>query len=157
MGRKHNDPQSSHSSSFILLSMVLISCTLVYAFISVVLRPTANFSVSHSDSSGLVGKGGNSGVEGDLGDEGGGCCRGIENLELWGPAVKWGTNFKFNSSEECCKACKAMCTDGPCLCDTWVFCGNQEACGSKFGEVRTICSLSIIMHDWLYIYLDLVE
>ncbi|KAG2315261.1 hypothetical protein Bca52824_018383 [Brassica carinata] len=29
-----------------------------------------------------------------------------------------------------------MCSgnDGPCLCDTWVFCGNKEACGSKFGE-----------------------
>ncbi|KAF5734258.1 hypothetical protein HS088_TW16G00705 [Tripterygium wilfordii] len=29
-----------------------------------------------------------------------------------------------------------MCTgdDGPCLCDTWVFCGNREACGSQFGQ-----------------------
>ncbi|MCD7470737.1 hypothetical protein HAX54_010838 [Datura stramonium] len=29
-----------------------------------------------------------------------------------------------------------MCTGnhGPCLCDTWVFCGNKEACGDKFGE-----------------------
>ena len=75
--------------------------------------------------------------DGDSRGENGECCRGIENLELWGAAVKWGSEFKFNSSEECCKACKAMCTgnDGPCLCDTWVFCGNQKACGSKFGEV----------------------
>ncbi|PNX69430.1 peptidyl-prolyl cis-trans isomerase, partial [Trifolium pratense] len=67
----------------------------------------------------------------------GGCCRGIENLELWGSAVKWGSDFKFNTSEGCCNACKSMCTgkDGPCLCDTWVFCGNRQACGSKFGEV----------------------
>lgn len=65
------------------------------------------------------------------------CCGGIEHLELWGAAVKWGTNFKFNTSEECCKACKAMCgaNSGPCLCDSWVFCGNQAACGSRFGEV----------------------
>lgn len=72
-----------------------------------------------------------------LGRESGKCCRGMENLELWGAAVKWGSQFKFNSSEECCRACKAMCTgnDGPCLCDTWVFCGNQGACGSQYGEV----------------------
>lgn len=71
-----------------------------------------------------------------LGRESGKCCRGMENLELWGAAVKWGSQFKFNSSEECCRACKAMCTgnDGPCLCDTWVFCGNQGACGSQYGE-----------------------
>ena len=51
----------------------------------------------------------------DYGD----CCKRIENLELWGNAVKCGS-FKFNSSEECCKACKAMCSgnDGPCLCDS---------------------------------------
>jgi len=50
--------------------------------------------------------------------------------------VKWGSEFKFNSSEQCCKACKTMCSgsDGPCLCDSWVFCGNREACGQKFGE-----------------------
>lgn len=85
-----------------------------------------------------INEGGNGGgVEGDLGAENGVCCRGIANLELWGAAVKWGSEFKFNSSEECCKACKGMCSggDGPCLCDTWVFCGNREACGSKFGEV----------------------
>lgn len=64
------------------------------------------------------------------------CCRGIENLELWGAAVKWGSEFKFNSSEECCGACKKMCSgnDGPCLCDSWVFCGDREACGPHFGE-----------------------
>ena len=74
------------------------------------------------------------------GDDDGGCCRGIENLELWGPAVKWGSEFKFDSSKECCQACKNMCNgnDGPCLCDTWVFCGNKKTCGSKFGEVRLI-------------------
>ncbi|KAF9687538.1 hypothetical protein SADUNF_Sadunf02G0103900 [Salix dunnii] len=30
----------------------------------------------------------------------GGRCRGIEKLELWGAAVKWGSDHKFNSSEE---------------------------------------------------------
>ncbi|KAE9459249.1 hypothetical protein C3L33_08845, partial [Rhododendron williamsianum] len=78
--------------------------------------------------------GGHGGDDEGLEREGGECCRGMENLELWGAAVKWGSEFKFNSSEECCRACKAMCTenDGPCLCDTWVFCGNRDACGSQF-------------------------
>lgn len=57
-------------------------------------------------------------------------------MELWGSAVKWGTDHKFNSSRDCCMACKAMCqvADGPCLCDSWVFCGDRERCGEKFGE-----------------------
>lgn len=75
------------------------------------------------------------------------CCRGIINLELWGSAVKWGSDFKFNSSKECCLACKAMCSggDGPCLCDSWVFCGNRETCGPKFGEVElNFCDFSAL-------------
>ena len=32
-------------------------------------------------------------------------------MELWGDAVKWGCDFKLNSSRECCLACKAMCDD----------------------------------------------
>ncbi|KAJ8768398.1 hypothetical protein K2173_021551 [Erythroxylum novogranatense] len=81
--------------------------------------------------------------------EGDGCCRGIEGLELWGAAVKWGSDFKFNSSKECCEACKAMCTgsDGPCLCDTWVFCGNREACGAKFGECWLKKQKNILVPD----------
>lgn len=79
------------------------------------------------------------GVVSTEGDDDGdrGCCRGIAHLELWGDAVKWGSEFKVKSSEECCRACKEMCkgVDGPCLCDSWVFCGDREACGSKFGEV----------------------
>ncbi|XP_038681172.1 peptidyl-prolyl cis-trans isomerase-like 3 isoform X2 [Tripterygium wilfordii] len=73
-----------------------------------------------------------------IGDEEGEeeCCRGIEHLELWGDAVRWGSDFKVNSSRECCMACKEMCgrEGGSCLCDTWVFCGDREACGSRFGE-----------------------
>ncbi|XP_059442562.1 uncharacterized protein LOC132174859 [Corylus avellana] len=130
MGRKQNDSEPAHYTSLILLSVVLISCAVVYTFLSVVLRPGRTSSVSEFESLGLGQEGG--GVEG----ESVGCCRGIENLELWGNAVKWGSEFKFNSSEQCCKACKAMCSgsDGPCLCDSWVFCGNREACGQKFGE-----------------------
>ncbi|CAA6657170.1 unnamed protein product [Spirodela intermedia] len=62
--------------------------------------------------------------------------QGVENRELWGSSVKWGIDFKFNTSRECCKACKAMCHagDGPCLCDSWVFCGDKDKCKEKFGQ-----------------------
>lgn len=100
-----------------------------------VLRPSDLYTSSTLEL--VQGSSDGGGWDRDLGVENGECCKGIENLELWGSAVKWGSEFKFNSSEDCCKACKAMCTgnDGPCLCDSWVFCGNRETCGSKFGEV----------------------
>lgn len=65
------------------------------------------------------------------------CCKGIEHSELWGDAVKWGADYKVDSAEECCKACKEMCDDetGECLCDSWVYCGDKDACGIRFGEV----------------------
>ena len=134
MGRKHNDQSSTLYNRLILLLVCFGSCGLVYVLLSAVLTSTRTSSISEFQSSlALVG---DSGVAAENG--GGGCCRGIENLELWGAAVKWGSDFKFNSSKGCCNACKSMCTgkDGPCLCDTWVFCGNREACGSKFGEVK---------------------
>ncbi|XP_057761659.1 uncharacterized protein LOC130981915 [Arachis stenosperma] len=125
MGRKHDEKSTILYNRLILLLVSFASCGFVYFFLSAVLTKNSSISLSASSSLALVGEGG-----------GGGCCRGIENLELWGAAVKWGSDFKFNSSEDCCNACKSMCTgnDGPCLCDTWVFCGNREACGSKFGE-----------------------
>ncbi|RDX99746.1 hypothetical protein CR513_17163, partial [Mucuna pruriens] len=123
MGRKKNKPHRTFCTAPILLSMFLASCGLVYAFICTVLTSP----VSEPELLPLV-------------EDNGGCCRGIQNLELWGTAVKWGSEFKVNTSEECCNACKSMCTsnDGPCLCDTWVFCGNSDNCGSKFGEVRKL-------------------
>ncbi|CAK9184968.1 unnamed protein product [Ilex paraguariensis] len=126
MGRKPSDSEQTRWASMALLLIGLASCSVAYMFLSGVLRPANNSSVLKIESLDFDGSGG------ELSE----CCRGIENLELWGAAVKWGTEFKFNSSEGCCKACKAMCSgnDGPCLCDTWVFCGNREACGSKFGE-----------------------
>lgn len=137
MGRKPNDSESTSNTSLILLLVVLSSCALVYLFLSVFLTPSREYSIEIEP---LL-------LEEDAvaGEENGACCRGIENMELWGNAVKWGSDFKFNSSEECCKACKAMCSgnDGPCLCDSWVFCGNRQACGSKFGEVSVIWFLDL--------------
>ncbi|KAF4362531.1 hypothetical protein F8388_011358 [Cannabis sativa] len=131
MPRRNNDPEATTTgSTFVLLCSALISCLLVYGVLSVVLRPSDLYTSSTLELA--QGDGGNRDSRGENGE----CCKGVENLELWGAAVKWGSEFKFNTSDECCKACKAMCTgnDGPCLCDTWVFCGNQETCGSKFGE-----------------------
>ncbi|KAM3686860.1 hypothetical protein ACB094_10G034700 [Castanea mollissima] len=130
MGRKPNDSESTSNTSLILLLVVLSSCALVYLFLSVFLTPSWEFYPIHVEPLELLEE------DAVAGEENGACCRGIDNMELWGNAVKWGSDFKFNSSEECCKACKAMCSgnDGPCLCDSWVFCGNRKACGSKFGE-----------------------
>ncbi|KAJ0049289.1 hypothetical protein Pint_15749 [Pistacia integerrima] len=125
MGRKPNEPEAPRFTSLILLSWGLISCAVVYTFLSFITK--SNDASLNADLESLTSV---------KGSEFGECCQGIENLELWGSAVKWGSEFKFNSSKECCEACKAMCTgnDGPCLCDTWVFCGNKDICGSRFGE-----------------------
>ncbi|PKA58886.1 DNA excision repair protein ERCC-4 [Apostasia shenzhenica] len=115
MVRRHGDPGGSgNRRSFgIQLVLALASCILVYAVFSSMLSRPMGSSPEEED-----------------------CCRGVEHLELWGAAVKWGTDHKFNTSMECCQACKSMCSgaDGPCLCDSWVFCGDRERCGKKFGE-----------------------
>ncbi|KAJ1391736.1 Cyclophilin-type peptidyl-prolyl cis-trans isomerase domain [Sesbania bispinosa] len=132
MGRKHSELNSTVSNRMILILASLASCALAYAFLSAVLTNSRSRSSSVSEFGNSLALVQGGGAE----QNAGGCCRGIENLELWGAAVKWGSEFKFNNSEECCNACKSMCTgkDGPCLCDTWVYCGNRQACGSKFGE-----------------------
>eukprot|EP00262_Sarcandra_glabra_P013929 TRINITY_DN3955_c0_g2_i2.p1 TRINITY_DN3955_c0_g2~~TRINITY_DN3955_c0_g2_i2.p1 ORF type:complete len:350 (+),score=54.60 TRINITY_DN3955_c0_g2_i2:164-1213(+) len=129
MGRKPNESSEAGRCGFlILLLMGFVSCSLVYMGLSIAFRPRKFLSFVDND-----GEHSSSLVEVDDDDE---CCRGTEKLEMWGAAVKWGSDFKFNSSKECCRACKAMCSggDGPCLCDSWVFCGDREKCGNKFGE-----------------------
>lgn len=132
MGRKQNEAGTTRFAALVPFLLGLISLAIVYTFLSTILATRGG------PSSNLDGAGSVSLLSRD--GEDGGCCRGVENLELWGAAVKWGSDHKFNSSEECCRACKAMCSgdDGPCLCDTWVFCGNRETCGLKFGEVSSI-------------------
>lgn len=138
MGRKGSEVEASGWGFRVLLLMGLVSFTVVYLFMSSALRPPSPSSSSSLLSNSQIGSedGSSESSGGNRELESGGCCKGIPNLELWGAAVKWGTDFKFNSSEGCCKACKSMCTgnDGPCLCDTWVFCGDKEACGEHFGE-----------------------
>ncbi|XP_065859113.1 uncharacterized protein [Euphorbia lathyris] len=131
MGRRQTDSELGRCALFLLLFTGAISCFMVYLCFSMFFRPSSPFSdsnsVSHVVESVESGKGRNDDDE---------CCRGTEHLELWGDAVKWGSDFKVNSSRECCMACKAMCggSDGPCLCNSWVFCGDKQACGTQFGE-----------------------
>ncbi|GLU05501.1 hypothetical protein SLE2022_226000 [Rubroshorea leprosula] len=146
MGRRQNDPDPFRYTSLFLVLVGLISFGLVYAVVSTLVNSNGSSKNSSFDSLEMLGEGGGVDLEGKDGE----CCRGIESLEIWGTAVKWGTEFKFNSSVECCKACKAMCSgiDGPCLCDTWVFCGNKETCGSKFGECWLKKQKDILNPDW---------
>ncbi|KAB1211571.1 hypothetical protein CJ030_MR6G013313 [Morella rubra] len=75
MTRKQNGLENT---SLILLVVGLISCAVVFTFFSAVLRPSSP-SVIHEVLE-LVEEGGD-GPEGERG----GCCRGIENLELSTP------------------------------------------------------------------------
>ena len=50
--------------------------------------------------------------------------------EYWGDVVLWGTENTKASAAECCQSCR---DHGKC--NVWVFCGDQNGCGSqKFGE-----------------------
>lgn len=135
MGRRQSDADRGVFALAIVFMMGITSCVMVCRFLIGATRPTA---LHVSSASNWVVNGGDS-RSGERGE----CCRGTEHLELWGDAVKWGSDFKFNSSRECCLACKATCgaRTGRCLCDSWVFCGDRNACGPKFGEV---CLMSMI-------------
>nr|XP_029120007.1 uncharacterized protein LOC105043790 isoform X2 [Elaeis guineensis] len=137
MGKRPGDPGGgrSRASLWIILAALFISCSLAYMVLTVAVRRPGSLSLLSAVVPGLASVGeGREMVGGGGGEEE--CCRGVEHLELWGAAVKWGTDHKFKTSRECCLACKAMCggLDGPCLCDSWVFCGDKERCGNKFGE-----------------------
>lgn len=132
MARRQYDAGPPRFASLPLFLIGAVSCTAAYLFMSSVLRPAAHSPPFPGD-----GDGDRRFVKVEETRVGSECCGGVEHLELWGAAVKWGAEFKLNTSGECCRACKAMCSEngGPCLCDSWVFCGNREACGSQFGEV----------------------
>lgn len=124
MGRRQNDSDFGRFAILVLFLIGAISCSVIYLFLTVVFSPSPESLPSVDDH-----------VVGVAEEEQ--CCRGIEHLELWGDAVKWGSEFRLNSSEECCMACKRMCSGdgGPCMCNSWVYCGDREACGPRFGEV----------------------
>lgn len=129
MGRRQTDSELSRFAVLIIFVLGCVSFFMFYFCFSVAYKP----STSHVSMDSTLSFSGGGQEEGE--EER--CCRGIEHLELWGDAVNWGANFKVNSSKECCMACKDTCKaeDRPCSCDSWVFCGDKQACGSRFGEV----------------------
>ncbi|KAB2056115.1 hypothetical protein ES319_A11G082100v1 [Gossypium barbadense] len=134
MSRRQTDSDLHRFTLWVLFLIAAISCCMAYY----------SFSVSLKGNSDTIFVGSSESWRGNEEErEGDGCCRGVEHLELWGDAMKWGSDFKLNSSEECCRACKEMCEgdDGPCLCDSWVFCGNKQDCGSRFGKPTSLALL----------------
>ncbi|OMO96492.1 hypothetical protein CCACVL1_04929 [Corchorus capsularis] len=142
MGRRQADSEFGGFAFLVLFLIAIVSCWMAYLSFSVAFKRNSD-TISVSSSERLR-------SDEEEKEDGSGCCRGIEHLELWGDAVKWGSEFKVNSSEECCKACKEMCNgdDGPYLCDSWVFCGNREACGSRFGECWLKKQNDALNPDW---------
>ncbi|KAA3475409.1 Peptidyl-prolyl cis-trans isomerase [Gossypium australe] len=141
MGRRQTDSDLHRFTLCVLFLIAAISCCMAYY----------SFSVSLKGNSDTIFVGSSESWRGNEEErEGDGCCRGVEHLELWGDAMKWGSDFKLNSSEECCRACKEMCEgdDGPCLCDSWVFCGNKQDCGSRFGECWLKKQKDTLDPDW---------
>uniref|UniRef100_A0A2P2K3E6 Uncharacterized protein LOC105643242 n=1 Tax=Rhizophora mucronata TaxID=61149 RepID=A0A2P2K3E6_RHIMU len=129
MGRRTTGSEVGRFALVILFLMAAISCYVAYFCFSLAFRPSSTGSLDSRIDDGFE-------TSEEGGGEDGDCCKGVEHLELWGDAVKWGSDFKLNSSKDCCLACKATCVghDGSCLCDSWVFCGDKQACGSRFGE-----------------------
>ena len=54
----------------------------------------------------------------------------MAHTELPGDVVQWGADHKQPNAAACCAACQKH-TGG---CNSWVFCGNQSACGGRHGE-----------------------
>ncbi|BBN13503.1 hypothetical protein MPTK1_6g04020 [Marchantia polymorpha subsp. ruderalis] len=120
MRRKHGDSDTGCRQWVVFWSVLSATCLAVYVFLS------PFFYETFTDNLQMVVK-----LREDKAD----CCRGMDHLEYWGRAVKWGSEHQVNTSQECCAACKALCTDdGPCQCNSWVFCGDQARCGPKLGQ-----------------------
>ncbi|XP_078155875.1 peptidyl-prolyl cis-trans isomerase [Carex rostrata] len=122
--------RQSRRSILLVSIVVLFICLFAYmafSFSSIRTSPTAAFTSSPVSIGPEVFKEGLNESQ---------CCRGVNGLELWGSATKWGSDHRLESAEACCRACKSACT-GPgdqCLCNAWVFCGDKDQCKDKFGE-----------------------
>lgn len=129
MGKRHfQEPEGTWGPCVSLLLITLVSCTVVFLILSPVFR-SSQASDAPANSTSAKTQISIKHVHEPK------CCSGIEHEEFWGKAVKWGSDYKVKTSEECCKACKSMCTDdGPCLCNAWVFCGDKKRCGDRFGQ-----------------------
>ncbi|KAG0453047.1 hypothetical protein HPP92_025711 [Vanilla planifolia] len=93
MARKQSDQGGGGSCRTVMLPLLLAlaSCILFYTVLSSALRRSVDgSSVAAGGSS--VALSGKVGVVVESEEENAKCCRGLEHLELWGSAVKWGTD-----------------------------------------------------------------
>lgn len=128
--RKRQASQPSCPQWVILLSVVCFSSVLAYIFLSPFFA--ASPAVAGEDKA-LAHDVRISDIHiSDISDS---CCRGVKNLELWGKAIVWGDAHRTNTSKDCCRACKAICSeDKPCRCNSWVYCDDEEKCKDKFQQ-----------------------
>ena len=113
----HPTPESRRRGRLLLFLIVLVSAAAALAYLSFPSALTPPRPAVRADAD---------------------CCGGTQGLELWGPAVKWGSNHRLPSAAACCASCKAMCLhaeDGACRCNSWVFCGDERRCKDRLGEV----------------------
>ena len=57
-------------------------------------------------------------------DEGLKGCNKMDNTELWGDLVKWGSTNRKNSWLECCEDCRTTTSPLGVPCNVWVYCGT---------------------------------
>lgn len=105
---------------FLVLVTVACTCAVGYLFISPLLQRSAASS-SRALRAHVA--------QSSVGEDGTGCCRGLEHTELWSDAVNWGSDFLVDSTQECCDACKANLK-----CNSWVYCGDVAKCGIYYRQ-----------------------
>ena len=52
-------------------------------------------------------------------------CNKLENTEMWGDLVKWGSTNKKDSWQECCEDCRTTTSPLGVPCNVWVYCGTD--------------------------------
>ena len=56
-------------------------------------------------------------------------CHVMAQTELPGDVLRWGADNKVASAAMCCNSCK-----GFAKCNSWLWCGNETACGGRHLE-----------------------
>ncbi|CAI7918007.1 unnamed protein product [Closterium sp. NIES-54] len=148
--------ETAMGTFFILILLAIVGFAATYSVLSALSPPPSILvdddllleasSPSDSEAAATTGagaKGGSSstgaggageGASGGGGEDSRDFCLGEEHLELWGDAVKWGSNNPTDTAAACCQQCKDMCTGAVCQCNAWVYCGNKELCKDNYRQ-----------------------
>lgn len=86
MGRKQADSQFGRFTLLLLFLIAAVSCCMAYLSFSAAFKGSGD-AISLGSRTRLK----NDAKEKEDEEEENECCRGIEHLELWGDAVKWGS------------------------------------------------------------------